>query len=182
MTNHLYMIHLPKSFKITNYDYELSSHPISNTQSDFSPGPGVRRRSLGMNHRRSQGHFRASRQPQLCPKEPAHLLPAEKCLISPSQQESRCKAVHEEIPMFLGFQVMYTVSDFERNNYFRLIKPVNEHFGRCSHSYKQHTRSDQISQNRHSKVLVGRGRKPGRHWLTCTAKKELCLPKPSSQI
>ena len=169
------MIHLPKSFKITNYDYELSSHPISKTQSDFSPGPGVRRQSLSMNHRRSQGHFRAAWQPQFCPKKSAHLLPA-------SQQESRCKAIHEEIPMFLEFQVMYTVSDFERNNYFRLIKPVNEHLGRCSQSHKQHTRSDHISQKKHSKVLVGRGRKPGGHWLTSAAKKELCLTKPSSQI
>ena len=54
--------------------------------------------------------------------------------------------------MFLEFQVMYTVSDFERNNYFRLIKPVNEHLGRCSQSHKQHTRSDHISQRQDSKV------------------------------
>ena len=26
----------------TNYNYELSSHPISNTQCDFFPGPGIR--------------------------------------------------------------------------------------------------------------------------------------------
>ena len=33
----------------TNYNYELSSHPISNTQCDFFPGPGIRSRIRATN-------------------------------------------------------------------------------------------------------------------------------------
>ena len=57
----------------TNYGYRLSSHSISNTQSDSSPGPGIRRWGLSMNHGSSEGPFRAARQHQLCPTESAHL-------------------------------------------------------------------------------------------------------------
>ena len=62
------------------------------------------------------------------------------------------------------------------------LKPVNEHCGRCLHSYKQRTKSDQISQTRHSKVLEGRERKPGGQWLNYSAKNKVFLTKPSSQI
>ena len=57
----------------TNYGYGLSSHSISNTQSDSSPGPGIRRWGLSMKHRSSEGPFRAAQQHQLCPEESSHL-------------------------------------------------------------------------------------------------------------
>ena len=65
--------HSLESMVRTNYGYGLSSHSISNTQSDSSPGPGIRRWGLSMNHRSSEGPFRAAQQHQLCPEESSHL-------------------------------------------------------------------------------------------------------------
>ena len=88
-------------FKITNY--QTGSHSISNTRSNFSPGPRIRRRGLRMNHKCSEGLFKAAQQHQLCPKESAHLWSAKKCLIPVPQQNFRYKAIHEKISMFLEF-------------------------------------------------------------------------------
>ena len=92
-------------FQITNYDFELSSHSISNTRPAFSSGSGVRGWGLSMNHRCSQGPFRATQQHQVCPKELAHMQPARGVLFLHLTRNPDVRLCTRKFPCFWNFRL-----------------------------------------------------------------------------
>ena len=71
----------------TNYDSELGSHSISNTQPDFFPGPGIRSwiRTTNIQSCSVAPDLLVLRNQPTCSLQ-------KRCLIPALQQDSRCKA------------------------------------------------------------------------------------------
>lgn len=114
----------------------------------------------------TQGPFRAALQQELL--SGGISPPAMRCLISSPQQDSRSEAVHKEICLshVSGissevYGLTQATLDFKNGWFFQANQA-----GKLMPLRDIH-KSDQISQRRRSKALVGKGRKTGGQQSSC---------------